>query len=84
MAEQLKLLVTVVLACLILLQGLPHIMLVGAAVVLMLLSQVRAVLVEAVLVVEPQLELPGHLILVEVGVEVPTLLRLMLVLVARV
>jgi hypothetical protein len=82
MAEQVKLLVTVVLACLILSQVLPHIMLVGAAVVLMLLSQVRAVLVGVEQVVEIQLELLGHLILVEVEVEVPTP-QLMLVLAVR-
>jgi hypothetical protein len=40
-------------------------MLVGAAVVLMLLLQVQAVLVGAEQVVEIQLELQGHLILVE-------------------
>jgi hypothetical protein len=83
MAEQVKPLVMVVLAWLVLLQGLPHIMLVGAAVVLMLLSQVRAVLVGVEQVVEIQLELLGHLILVGVEVEVPTP-QLMLVLVARV
>jgi hypothetical protein len=82
MAEQVKLLVTVVLACLILSQVLPHIMLVGAAVVLMLLSQVRAVLVGVEQVVEIQLELLGHLILVEVEVEVPTP-QLMLALAVR-
>jgi hypothetical protein len=59
-------------------------MLVEVEVVLMLLLQVQAVLVGAEQVVDLQLELLGHLILVEVEVEVPSLPHLMLALVVRV